>query len=94
MNTNGNSPSRLEFVWIRVHSWLNQRFLKKSIGGFPESVGALAHPRSGVRGAARPTRPVLGISTPIAQRHAVRDRQDACPTQLHRPGAPVSRRDS
>ena len=66
MDTNGNRPSRLEFVWVRVHSWLNQRFLKKSIGGFSESVGALAHPRSGVRAAARPTRPVLGILTPIA----------------------------
>ncbi len=43
MDTNGNRRSRLEFVWIRVHSWLNQRFLKKSIGGCSESVGALNH---------------------------------------------------
>ena len=41
------------FVWIRVHSWLNQRFLKKSIGGFSESVGALNHSFD-ARGAARP----------------------------------------
>ena len=27
MNTNGNKPSRLEFVLVRVLSWLNRRFL-------------------------------------------------------------------
>ena len=77
MHTKGNSPSRLEFVWIRVHSWLNQRFLKKSIGGFSESMGALASPRSGARGAVRPT--VSGYFTGRCLRKH-RERLEALPT--------------
>ena len=80
MNTKGNSPSRLEFVWIRVHSWLNQRFLKKSIGGFPESVGALASPRSGARGT---TRPVSGYFTGRCWRKH-RERLEALPYECGR----------
>ena len=49
------------FVWIRVHSWLNQRFLKKSIGGFSESVGALNHSFD-ARGAARPPPVPIGAA--------------------------------